>query len=250
MRQLLVSLAALLVLPLAAALASPQDEPPTKDDTAKAYIAEVKKEAGKQEEAAAKEVATKLLEIWKDAEVSEDAKKDLPGVMERIAESKDDAAAKVGIEGLEELGGDDAAKALMGLLQKELKAKEPSVEKYSACLKGLGTIASEDAKIVKELMKLLNYKEPDVIFKTARALAGYKDRPGKLRKELLEQCIKSSEGVYAGAQGSDQNAKRKWNNIESGIMAALNALSGQTFANPQEARAWFNDHKKDRDLWD
>ena len=252
MRNLILSLVALVLLPLAAALAAPQDaeEPaPTKDDVTAEYLGTIKKDVGKQDESTARATATKLVEIWSDAEVSEDAKKDVPDLLFKIANSKDEMAAVAGIEGLQAVGGDDAADSLMKVLQKALKAKEPSVQLYSACLKGLGVVASEDAKIIKELVKLTKHKDYDVIGKAASALAGYKERSGKIRKELLEECIKQSEGVYTAAQNNDTNAKRKWNIIQSGIMAALNALSGQSFENPQAARSWYNDHKKDRDLW-
>jgi len=251
MRHLILSLVALVLLPPAAALAAPQDDAtePTKDDVAKQYMDEVKKDLGKQEEGPARAAATKLLEIWNDADVSEDVKKAVPGCLEKIADSKDEMAAVAGIEGLGAIGGDDAAKGLMDVLQKALKAKEPSVQLYSACLKSLGQVASEDAKVVKELTKLLKHKDYDVVLKAANALAGYKERSGKLRKELLEEVIKQSEGVYNAAQNNDTNMKRKWNIIQSGIMSALNALSGQSFENPAEARSWYNDNKKDRDLW-
>jgi len=251
MRHLILSLVALLVLPVVAALAAPQDEPPapTKDDVAKEYFEAIKKDVGKQDEGAARAATEKLVEIWKDAEVTEDVKKEIPDLLEKIADSKEEMAAVAGIEGLGTIGGDDAAKALTKVLDKALKAKEPSVQLYSACLKSLGEVASEDAKVVKALVKLLKHKDHDVVGKTAGALAGYKERDGKLRKELLEECIKQSEGVYNAAQNNDTNMKRKWNIIQSGIMSALNALSGQTFENPAAARSWYNDHKKDRDLW-
>lgn len=251
MRHLILSLAALVLLPLTAALAAPQDEAeePTKDEIAEEYLESIKKEVGKQDEGPARATRDKLLEIWNDEEIGEDVKEDCFKYMEEIAESKDEMAQVAGIEGLEAMGGDEAAKSIHKVLQKCLKAKETSLQVYTSCLKALGTIHSEEKKVVKELTDLLKYKVDDVILKAANALAGYKDAPGKLRKELLEEVIKNSEGVYNAAQGGDTNYTRKWNIIQSGIMNALNALSGQSFKNPGEARQWFNDHKKDRDLW-
>jgi hypothetical protein len=252
MRQYLLSLAALVLLPLGAALAAPQDAaeaPPTKDEQTAEYLASIKKQVGKQQEMPAKATATKLAEIWNDAEISEGTKKDVPALMEKIALSKADMPAVAGIEGLAAIKNDAAAKSLTKVLAKTLKAKEASVQVYSACFKALGTTASEDSKVVKDLTKLLKYKNYDVVGKAAQALAGYKDASGKLRKELLEEVIKNSEGVYNAAQNNDQNMKRKWNIIQSGIMKALKALSGQSFKNPGEARSWYNDNKKNRDIW-
>lgn len=251
MRHLILSLVALVLIPFAMAYAAPEDEEPapTKDEITVEYMKSVKKKLGKQDEGTARATATKLVEIWNDAEVGEKAKSDVPAFLLKVASSKDEMAAVAGIEGLTAVGGDDAAKGLMKVLQKALKAKEPSVQLYSACLKGLGVIASEDGKVIKELTKLTKHKDYDVVGKAASALAGYKDRPGKVRKELLEECIKQSEGVFNAQKGNDPGAKRKWNIIQSGIMKALNALSGQSFEDPTQARAWYNDHKKDRDLW-
>ncbi len=251
MRTQLLALAAVLGLSLAAAFAGPQDEPapPTKDDTAKEYIDGVKKELGKQDGEAARIASTRLLEIWRDGEISADAKKEVPDLIEKIADSKDENAAVAGIEGLQSMGGEDAAKSLKKVVEKALKAKEPPVQIYSAALKALGVLRNEDAKIVDLLVKLLKHQDHDVVGKAAGALAGYGPASGKLRKELLEEVIKQSEGVYTASNNNDQNAKRKWNIIQSGIMKALNALSGQSFKDPAEARQWYNDHKKDRDLW-
>jgi hypothetical protein len=251
MRTYLLSIAAFVLFPLAAALAGPQDaEPaPTKDEAAAAYLSEIAKEAGKQEEMPAKAAATKIVEIWNDAEVSEATKKGIPSLLEKIGFTKGDMSAVAGIDGLAAIKGDAAATSLMKILTKELKAKEPSVQIYSACFKGLGEVASEDGKVVKELVKLLKHKDYDVVGKAASALAGYAEASGKLRKELLEEVIKQSEGVYNAAQNNDQNMKRKWNLVQNGVMSALKALSGQSFSNPADARAWYNDNKKDRDLW-
>ena len=249
MRTLLTVLGLLLLFPFAALAAQDGDEAPTKDEIAEEFLDVVKKELGKQTEASARATVDRLLEIWKDAEVSEDVKKVVPDYLEEIADSKVEAACVAGIEGLAAVGGDDAAKSLVKILQKAIKEKEPPVQVYSASLKALGEIASHDKGVVKELKDLLKYKDFDVVGKAAQALAGYKDAPGKLRKDLLEEVIKQSEGTFNSSNNNDANAMRKWNIIRGGIMTALNALSGQSFADPSQARAWFNDHKKDRDLW-
>ena len=81
-------------------------------------------------------------------------------------------------------------------------------------------------------------------------MSGYGKASGKVRKDMLEEVIKQTEGLYSAAQSTSNTTQvRKWNIIQTSAKAALRALSGQKFANPAEARTWFNDNKKNKTLW-
>ncbi len=166
-----------------------------------------------------------------------------------IAKSKSDPVALKGIQALGKVKSTDSAKRLLKILGKVLKAKEPSVDRYGAVFIGLERIADLNPKVVKELTKLLKYKTPDVVGKAAKALGGYKDAPGKLRKDLLEELIKATEGTFSAQEGGDKTQERRWNIIRAKVMKSMNALSRQTFKNPREARQWFNQNKKNKKLW-
>ena len=222
---------------------------PTPDEVATAYLDELKAKIGKQAGPAAEATATKLVDMWKDEALSEDTKKPIPGYLQKIAGQKDEAAGAAGVTALAELGPDHATKTITKILGKALKAKEPSKPLYKACLAALGTMADPGKSATKTLVDLLKYKDYDVINAAAHALAGYEKSPGKLRRDLLEDVIKLNEGTFTASKGSDNNAKTKWNVIQGGVMNAIRKLSKQNLRDPEEARKWFNDNKKDKKLW-
>ena len=157
--------------------------------------------------------------------------------------------ASIAIEALGGLGP-AGGPPLMDLLDRALKAKEPSAETYGNCLRAIKKAADPRPATVKGLLELLKYKLDDVVAKAADAISGYKDAPGKVRREMLEEVIKQSEGVFSSSKDAKNgSAVTKWRIIQGSVLSALNALSGQQFADPSAARAWFNDHKKDKQ-WD
>lgn len=223
---------------------------PTKDDEAKAAAEKAKAEMAKQDEAAARDSVAKLVEFGKDKDVTPETKKVLADVLERYAHLDRVAVAVPAIDGLAELPPEIGARGLRDVLEKALKAKQPTVDVYGACLRGLKKLADPSKATTDLLSDLLKRKENDVIAKAADAISGYKDAPGKVRKELLEEVLKTGESAFQAAQsGKDSAATAKWNTIQAGVMAALRSLSGQNFADPPAARKWFNDHKKDPKIW-
>lgn len=228
----------------------PQEPNPERDAEAAKYMKELPALMPKQNEMEAKASIDRLKAIWKDPAVSAETKKGIPGLLSRFAKDLDKVGLLVAsVDALAELGPEEGAKPILEILNRGLKVKEPSVDVYGAALRGLKKVADTSKGTLGTLVDLLKHRDNEVISKAADALAGYKDAPGKVRKELLEELIKSSEGVYNAAQSaSNTNEVRKWNIINFNVMQALRALSGQQFKNPAEARAWYNDHKKDK-MW-
>jgi HEAT repeat protein len=143
---------------------------------------------------------------------------------------------------------ENALKYLDSVLKSALKAKTPQVERYEACFEALGKIASP--KSIKTLTDYLKYKEDDVIAQAARALEGYKDAKGAYRKEIFEELLKISEGLYNSAQQNTTSPQaKKWRIIGNSMMDAMKKVSRKTdLTNPQDARRWFNEVKKQN--WD
>jgi hypothetical protein len=232
----------------------PPAQPPakveTKDQTSQAYLKDLKAQMAKMADQDAKTAIKKLVEMWKDKELSEDTKKPIPGLLEQFGREDKTLVAIDAIDGLGELDAAAASGSVLKILDKSLSAKEPSVDIYGSCLRAMKKLADQKPASVKALLDYLKSPKDDVVGKAAEAISGYKDAPGKLRKELLEEVIKSTEGVCAKSKDAkNANDVRKWNIIQSGVMRALNDLSGQKFADVQAARQWFNDHKKDKS-WD
>jgi hypothetical protein len=228
--------------------ANPPAQPaPTKDEAAAQTVKQIKAQASKMPDAEAKAAIAKLLEIWKDKEVADATKKPIPDILQTFG--RGDKAQIAAIDALAELGAPGAGPAV-AILEHALKAKEPSHDVYGSCLRALGKIADTKKSTLDTLTDLLKHRMDDVVGKAAQAMQGYKEAPGKVRRELLEELIKNTEGVASQANDAKNATQvRKWNIIQTAVMGAVNALSGQKFSKMTEARAWFNEHKKDK-IWD
>ena len=221
-----------------------------KDAAAVQYMKDLKPTLGKQADPEAKASIKKLVEFWKDKEVTDETKKLVPDLLSHYGREDNTLIASDAIEALGELGAAAGAPAVLEILDRALKAKEPSVDVYGSCLRALQKLADPKPATLKAIEELLKHRMSDVVGKAATAMSGYKDAPGKVRKELLEELIKQTEGTCSQAKDPKNCSQgKKWQIISFGTIQALNALSGQKFKDVQEARAWFNDHKKDKS-WD
>jgi HEAT repeat protein len=226
-----------------------QPPAPTKDAVAAQYLKDTKAKASKMADQDAKTAIKKLVEMWKDKEIADETKKPIPELLEQFGREEKTLVAIDAIDAIGELGTSGAAPALR-ILDRALGAKEPSVDIYGSCLRALKKLADQKKTTISALVDLLKHRMDDVVGKSADALGGYKEAPGKLRRELLEELIKNTEGTCAQAKDPKNAGQvRKWNIIQNSVISAINALSGQKFKDVQEARKWFNDHKKDK-MWD
>jgi hypothetical protein len=248
-------LAALVALPVAAWAGDgeggqsppPATKTPTKDAEAAEYMKTLAPTISKQADADAKTAIKKLVEIWKDKDVSDATKKGVPDLLEKYARGDSVSVAIESVQHMAELSPAAGAPPTVSVLERTLKAKTPEKELYRACFATLKKLADTKGSTVKTLADALKFRSDDVIARAADAMAGYKEAPGKVRKEMLEELIKLTEGVFQGAQGGKNSTLTdRWNVIKASAMGAMNALSGQTFKDPSEARGWFNDHKDDK----
>jgi hypothetical protein len=145
--------------------------------------------------------------------------------------------------------GEDALKIVLAVLNRELKVKMPDDKVCEAALESVGKVKSESPAVTKLLTDLLKNKDDSVIARAAFTMSMYEGASGRIRKEFFEEVLKGSEGVYSKSQGGDEAMKRKWTIVGEDMVTALNKLSlpprkAADFANPTEARKWFNDNKK------
>src|SRR5262249_35865535 len=109
-----------------------------KDAEAAQFLKDLKAQMPKQADQDAKTAIKKLVDIAKDKEVSDETKKSVPDLLALYAkDEKRTAIASAAIDGLGEVGGAASADALLAILDRTLKDKEPSAERYFACLKSL-----------------------------------------------------------------------------------------------------------------
>lgn len=230
--------------------------PPTEEEKKKAAMekkaAEVKQFLESYEETLSKMTDEdaiaglgKMKAWYLDKEVPEESKKSIlktfgtKVIRQRSREAYLEAAAKT----MGEFADPDVVIILKQLVDFAMGQKVPIPNVASAGLRALGKIASPKAADVKFLSDLLKGKD-DFIADAARALGDYDKSPGAIRKEIFEDLLKISEGVFSGSEKNDTNMKRKWNIWGTDVVDAMKKLSRQNCANPIEFRKWFNNKEE------
>jgi hypothetical protein len=153
-----------------------------------------------------------------------------------------EAVAEATAKCLGEIGGKSAVGLLKVMVGTSLKQKVPPSSIVSAGLKSLGKIASENPGDVKFLTDLLK-KDDEFIGYVARALTGYENSNGKVRKQIFEELLKMSEGVFSKSEANDPVGKRRWNIWGEDVVEAMQKVSHKGFTKPPDFRKWFNDKK-------
>lgn len=145
-----------------------------------------------------------------------------------------EAAAKA----LGEMGDEELVPMLQYIVDSAMKPKVPIFSVTRAGLMAMGKIASTKAGNVKFITDLLRGKD-EFIADAARALAGYEKAPGNLRRDLVEELLKMSSGVFSSSEANDSNAKKRWNTWGSDVLEAIEKLTRVKKANPTEYGVWF-----------
>jgi hypothetical protein len=227
---------------------STEKQPNPKDVEAARYIKEVAAKFGKHSEAEAKTAIEKLVAIWKDKDVADTTTDSIPPLLERFAKQDEVAVAVAAIEALGELEPWAGAPPVVSVLQQTIKAKAPQQDVYVACFAALKKLADPKAATLKTIEDCLDHRLDDVIAGAADSITGYKDAPGDVRRQLFEELVKQFEGVFNASLNTKKSPAQaqKWGAVGGPVMAALNALSRQSFKDPAQARQWLNDHKDDK----
>jgi hypothetical protein len=238
----------ILMLLLATAPGFAKDEEPTASEKAEDFAKEFKKGYKKMTSAEQMEAVDKLVAFYTDKNVDEKgAKKAILEGLSKTATVRDKSVVAHTMKKVAALG-EDAVKLVLPTLNRELGQKAPDENVYETALGTLAKIASENKMVIKTLTKLLKDKENEIVGLAARTISGYAQSSGKVRKELFEEVLKATEGVYSGAQSQNQTLERKWNVIGDDVNDALSKLAHVKLSDPAVARKWFNDNKKKN--WD
>jgi len=237
-------LALVLALFLSALPAFAADEEPTASEKAEAFAKAYKKGMKKMTSAEQMEGVDRMVADFMNKEVTEKgARKAIRESLSKTTIVKDKTVVAHVMKKVEALG-EDAVVLILPALQRELAKKAPEESIYETALETLGKIRSENKAVIKLLTKLLKDKENEIVGLAARTIAGYAEASGRVRKELFEEVLKSTEGVYSGAQSQNQTLERKWNVIGDDVVDALSKVAHVKLADPALARKWFNDNKK------
>lgn len=241
------AIAALLLAPVARA---EEEEAPDPNELAEDYAKEFKKAYKDMSEADLIAGVDKLVAFYNDPAVDDDGAKDdlLEGLQTAALRVKSNVVVIHVLKKAQEIKNEDILKVILPTLKRELSQKTPDIQVYEAALATLGALHFENKLAINELTDLLKHKDDVVVSAAIRAISGYGEASGNVRKDLFEEVLKISEGVYSGAQASNPNLERKWNVISADVKDALTRLSGVKMDNPVAARSWFNDNKKKN--WD
>jgi hypothetical protein len=222
---------------------APEQTPEEKKaEEVKAYLKTYEETLSKMTEPDAISGLNKLKGYYLDAQVHADQKKDIMTVFQtkvirvKGKESYLEAACKA----LGEMGGDAAVGQLKFLVSDSLDKKVPVLKVARGGLEALGKIASPKPGDVKFLTDMVKKSDDDIVGDVAQALKGYGKAPGAVRKDIFEQLLLKTEGVYSKQENNDPNAKKQWTQWGTDAVDALKAVSRQNFAKPTEFRKWFN----------
>lgn len=228
---------------------APVPTDPVREKAALALAAQVKSEAAKHSDALARDAISRLAAIFEDPAVSENAKKAVVDALARYMKDFDRSSiVGTALDALAAAPRGDAARVVIETLGRALGAKDVPADVVAASFRALKRIADPSKPTVDALLGYTRYKDYEVVASTCDAIAGYGAAPGAVRKRLFEELVKTFEGIYNGSTSDDVNRK-KWSVAGPNVTAALNALSGVSHANPAAARQWFNENKKNADVW-
>lgn len=132
----------------------------------------------------------------------------------------------------------------------ELKKLNDEPDLRGLCLEQIGyTHAYED--FAEELINLLDHHEYLFIAKASDALAQFGAAPGSIRQAAVEKLVKQLSQNWEAtiSDKSDEESQRKYRKTGQAMRDALEALTGTSQDNPQEWNTWWNENKKDKDLW-
>jgi hypothetical protein len=215
-------------------------EPPKPEDV-KAYVKEFTETVRKMTDEDAIARVEQLRAWYANAGTADESRKEILGAMKTVADVRGkEALLEAACKALGDFG-DKGVGLLRYIVDRGLGQKVPPQGIVRAGIASMGKIASLAPADVKFLTDLLK-KEDEFIGDAARALSGYDKAPGALRRDIVEELVKMSEGVFSKQNGSDQPAKRKWNIWGSEVVEAMQKVSHASKPkNPEEFRKWLND---------
>lgn len=218
----------------------PKADPAPSEDEVKEFTKNFEDSLKKMTDEDAIAGVEKMRAWWVHPGFPEDMKKDLLGTMKKVCDqSKRESLLEAAAKALGDFG-EDGLGLIRYVTQRAFGQKPPPPGVVRAGLAAMGKIASPKDNDVKFLTELLK-KDDEFIGDAARALAGYAKAPGAVRRNIFEEFLKMSEGVFSKSEANDQPAKRRWNIWGTEVVEAMQKVSKTNWTKPPEFRKWFND---------
>ena len=130
----------------------------------------------------------------------------------------------------------------------EDKRFRKDVEFRGRCVQQVGSTLDWDQW--EDLVDLLDHHEDLIIAKAAEALKHYREAPGKIRVEVTSKLVNFLNSYYNAANNpEDTTARQRYRMVGRPMREALSEMTGQSFQDPLKWRLWFNDNKKNKEIW-
>ncbi len=156
---------------------------------------------------------------------------------------------------LGELGDPDGSAPLMKWLEGVLEDKSPnpqSVEWGFQSLAYIGTGDKATLEFVLDYATKGKHQDNTVGAQAIKACYQWRELDGKMRKEFFDKICMYLQGLHSKARGGDPKQRgtyeARYKAVETDGKDALRELGDGTtsFDDPDKARAWFNDNKKQK----
>jgi len=163
-----------------------------------------------------------------------------------VAKGLDNKESTIGVAAAEALGkmpSKASAKALGRLLKVPPKPDGNRLAVHKAAITACGVLAQPDS--LKDLEKLLEHKDIEIVVVAGEALGGFKSIDKKKLDALIGRLIKALAAAekkvakLAGKEGAAEAEK-----AQSAINGALAKLTGQTLATSKDWTEWTKNAKK------
>jgi ABC-type transporter Mla subunit MlaD len=145
--------------------------------------------------------------------------------------------------------GADGARALEDVIENRTYKDKDWQTLRAQAVEALGKTADKDA--VKSLLDLFNDKFDKILAATGKALGNYGGASEQVRKQIVEEMVKRFNSIYNGSKASvdpndmqQQTFVERYNAIQDPWNNTLAELTGQSFREPPQWQAWWNDNKK------
>ncbi|MFI5403098.1 MAG: hypothetical protein ACHQ1G_09190 [Planctomycetota bacterium] len=156
---------------------------------------------------------------------------------------------------LGELGDPDGAKPLVRWLEIELDEKSPNPQSIEYGFLALAYIGPDDKQTLDLVLSYATkgkHQDNSVAANAIRACYNWRELDGKTRKDFFDQICMYLTGLHSQVKGGDPKNRAtyeaRYKAVEADGREALRELGDGTtvFDEPDKARAWFNENKKQK----
>jgi len=194
-----------------------------------------------------------LADKWAGAD--EKQRKEIFDLCDKNLKGRSQPVKDATVEALPKMNGGDKdkdAETATKLLVDERgrKTTEENAQHFGNVCRALGKL--HHPKGMPVLLKLLNYKDFDIIAAAAEGLSGYREAGLEVKREIVGELLKTYTSAWNAVANNprDNNLKDRLKKVQSSMEAALKSLTGQQgIEGADKWWKWWNDTGKKAKAW-